>query len=111
LGNSQLAEVGSRLATIIEHLLKLRHSSAQLPRRGWRVTVVTRRHDLARILRLDPSLRRRLADELTGACQAARHRSLVAKPPGERWSPVPEACPFTLDQILEADWFPVRSSA
>ncbi len=110
LGNSQLAEAGSRLATIIEHLLKLRHSSAQLPRRGWRVTVVTQRHDLARLLRLSPSLRRRLDGELTDAWQAARRRALMAKPPGERWSRVPEACPFSLDQILDPDWFPVRSS-
>ncbi|WP_222182412.1 DUF29 domain-containing protein [Geminicoccus harenae] len=110
LSNSQQAELGSRLTTILEHLLKLRHSSAQLPRRGWRVTVVTQRHDLARLLRLSPSLRRRLSEQLPEAYEAARQRAQTGKPPGERWSRVPETCPFAVEQILDPNWFPARSS-
>src|ERR671921_278798 len=45
LGKSQRAELRSRLTTIIEHLLKLEHSTAREPREGWEDTVGRTRHD------------------------------------------------------------------
>lgn len=39
LGRSQRHEVRSRIAVIIEHLLKLEHSHAIDPRRGWIDTI------------------------------------------------------------------------
>jgi hypothetical protein len=39
LAVGERASVESHAATIIEHLLKLEHSPADRPRRGWRLTV------------------------------------------------------------------------
>ena len=57
LGQSQRSELMSRVATIIEHLLKLEHSPAIDPRRGWVETVDRERDSVRRLLRASPSLR------------------------------------------------------
>jgi hypothetical protein len=68
LGTSQRSELRSRIATIIEHLLKLEHSPAAGPRRGWIETVLRERVNIERLLETSPSLRREaagmLADDL-----------------------------------------------
>jgi hypothetical protein len=57
LGRSDRRELRSRIATIIEHLLKLEHSSAREPREGWRNTVDRSRREAKLILKESPSLR------------------------------------------------------
>lgn len=67
LGISQRNALRSRIATIIEHLMKLELSPAQEPRRGWAETVVRTRLRIERLLKDSPSLRREvpqiIADE------------------------------------------------
>ena len=46
LGETVYRSVRSRVRTIIEHLLKLEHSPASEPKRGWRETIRTQRADL-----------------------------------------------------------------
>lgn len=46
LGETVYRSVRSRVRTILEHLLKLEHSAADEPKRGWRETVRTQRADL-----------------------------------------------------------------
>lgn len=61
LGKSQRSELRSRLATIVEHLLKLAYSPAQDPRDGWRDTVRRERRDVGAVLDDNSSLRREVA--------------------------------------------------
>ncbi len=67
LGRSTARELRSRMATIIEHLLKLRHSTAADPRVGWTVTIARERAEVAELLAENPSLRGRLAETTEGA--------------------------------------------
>ncbi len=60
LGNSERRALGSRVAVVVEHLLKLQASPATEPRRQWRETVRRARQDIERILDDSPSLRREL---------------------------------------------------
>jgi hypothetical protein len=57
LGRSQRRELRSRLATIIEHLLKLQFSSAVEPRAGSVETIGRERGDIERLLEDSPSLK------------------------------------------------------
>jgi Domain of unknown function DUF29 len=57
LARSQRRELRSRLATVIEHLLKLEHSSASEPRLGWRQTIRRERREIGSLLDDSPSLR------------------------------------------------------
>jgi Domain of unknown function DUF29 len=106
LGGALKRSVRSRVRTIIEHLLKLQHSPAVDPRPGWRDTVRTQRDDL--VDDLTPSLRRELQGELEELYARARQRAQGSlRDHGERAAAdaLPEACPYTADQIT-GDWVP-----
>ena len=72
LGRSDRREIASRLDTIIQHLLKLRHSTADLPRAGWVNTVMRERDAVRGLLDESPSLLRHLPD-------LARQKMLIAR--------------------------------
>lgn len=57
LGRSQRRELRSRIAVIIEHLLKLELSPSVEPRFGWIETIGRERCDVERLLDDSPSLR------------------------------------------------------
>ena len=75
LGRSQRSELHNRIATVIEHLLKLRFSPAVEPRAGWVVTIVREQGRIKRLLRESPSLRREvpaiIAEEIPEAARVA----------------------------------------
>jgi len=75
LGRREHSELGSRIATIIEHLVKLEHSTARDPRPGWAATVRRERQGIERLLRRNPSLRREIPavvdEEAPGAARLA----------------------------------------
>jgi len=106
LGESLYRSVRSRVRTIIEHLLKLEHSPAGEPQKGWRETVRTQRADLDEDLtaalraRIETGLPRYYAKARRDAAAALRdygeHRAADA---------LPQTCPYTLDQIT-SDWLP-----
>ncbi|HEX6144217.1 MAG TPA: DUF29 domain-containing protein [Geminicoccaceae bacterium] len=105
LAGSERAAVESHAATVIEHLLKLEHSPAARPRRGWRLTVARDRGRLAR--RLTPRLRQHLERSLDGPFQDGSRAAAIGleidRVPAEA---LPRACPYTLEQILDRDWYP-----
>ncbi len=57
-------ELASRLAVIVEHLVKLEFSPASEPRAGWTITIRRERSELRGILEDSPSLRREVANML-----------------------------------------------
>src|SRR6266851_4276839 len=57
LGNSLRLAVESQISRIIQHQVKLAHSPAVDPRRGWRRTIRQARAEIDRILRKNPTLR------------------------------------------------------
>lgn len=78
LGKSDRRAVRSRLHTILEHLYKLRFSTARDPRFGWTGTVTREREELRLILEDSPSLRRGLHELLPDAARAARRSAVAA---------------------------------
>jgi hypothetical protein len=105
LAMGERAAVESHAETIIEYLLKLEHSPAERPRRGWRLTVVRHRGRLAKRLRtsLGNRLEASLGDVYRDARRAAAIGLEVDKVPAGQ---LPDRCPYTLDQVLDADWLP-----
>ena len=114
LGKSDRRELRSRLALIIEHLVKLRHSRARDPRRKWRETIRGERAEVERILEDSPSLRREVANLIVKEAKHAielviaelEERGEIAPAMGQALSkPKSEGSPYTVAQIL-GDWFP-----
>ena len=114
LGKSTAHQLESRLTTIIEHLLKLRHSPAGEPRAGWMGTVARGRAQAENLIEESPSLRAKLGVLLSRANRTAARAvgvELEARreigPAEARSLGVPELTP---DQVL-GDWFPDRPPA
>jgi len=105
LRKAERSAVLSRARQIVAHLLKLEHSPASWPRRGWKETVLTQRMDLEEIL--SPTLHRELAANLGQVYERARRnaaRNLKQDKVAER--DLPSECPYRLEQILDPDWLP-----
>ena len=106
LGESLYRSVRSRVRTIIEHLLKLEHSPARGPRGLWLDTIAVQRADLEDDL--TASLRARIETELPKQYERARAaaaRALRRHGEAAAADALPEACPYTLDEIT-GDWWP-----
>lgn len=106
LGESVYRSVRSRVRTIVEHLLKLEHSPASEPKRGWRETIRTQRADLDEDL--SAALRPRIEAGLPRFYAKARRDAAAAlRDYGEPAAAdaLPRTCPYMLDQII-SDWLP-----
>ena len=105
LSRRERDSVESYTETILEHLLKLAFSPAARPRRGWLVALDKQRTRLAR--KLTPSLRNHLQVELP-ALYAGQRRPVARQLARDHVSPnaLPATCPYTLEQVLDADWYP-----
>lgn len=111
LGANTRRELATRIGAIIEHLLKLQHSDAVEPRRGWIDTVFRERLDVALLLDENPSLRPRLP--ATVASELRRRRKLTLALLDEHGDAKPgtrsaiAASDYGADQVL-GDWLPPR---
>ena len=95
----------NRARQILAHFIKLEHSPASWPRRGWRETIGTQRMDLDEIL--SPTLRRELLAEMDAVYARARRsaaRDLMQDKVAEQQ--LPSVCPYTLEQVLDHEWLP-----
>lgn len=109
LGKSVRRGIHSHIRTIIEHLLKLRYSSAALPKAGWRETITNCRVEIDALLDEAPSVRPQIADFIRDEIPRAvrlvirnldQHDELNTALRKEL-----AAATYTSDQIL-GDWFP-----
>lgn len=107
VGASDRRELHSRLARIIEHLLKLEDSTLGEPRHGWRSSVRAERISLERLLKQSPSLRRWATGEISDAYTHAAHR-LEPQLIQLTMDPLPDTCPYDLEQILTNEWWPMQ---
>jgi len=109
LGRSERDAVRSQVRRIIEHLLKLEYSGAQEPRDGWKDTVADARAVLDD--KLSPSLRRDLKTVwprlYTQVLPKAR-RALRRFDEPDAAAGLPADCPYDLDDICRAEWYPAN---
>jgi hypothetical protein len=109
LGISQRHELRSQIQRIIRHLLKLEHSPAVDPRRGWVETINDARTEIELLIEDSPSLKNELG-RLTEAELARGSR--VAIRDLEKYGEVDTAIASSIrrtrykeDQVI-GDWFP-----
>jgi hypothetical protein len=99
MGRTEKRELISRLTVLLLHLLKWR---SQPTHRGasWRLSVANARDDLTD----NPSLRVQLADATASAYRRA-HRQAAAET-GHPESTFPDSCPWTFEQMMDAEFWP-----
>ncbi len=106
MGKTEKRELASRLAVLLLHLLKWQ---SQPERRGasWESTIEIQRIDLDVHLRDNPSLKALLGETIAHAYQKARIGA--AAETGLPKTSFPTACPWTFDQIMDAEFWPDSS--
>jgi hypothetical protein len=103
LGASQKAAVDSQMVRLLMHLLKWVYQPTRRTK-SWRVSIVNARVEIALHMRGSPSLKTHqsvfwLQNYLAARKAAANETGLLLKR-------FPEAPPFTLEQVLDDDFWP-----
>jgi Domain of unknown function DUF29 len=109
LGRALRHELRSRIAVIVEHLLKLECSPATDPRRGWMETIERERLEIELLLDDAPSLKGDVPPLVPAEmARAARYTLQAHRRHGEATLAIVtklEAASYTEEQVL-GDWFP-----
>ncbi len=101
MGGSRERELESRLGVLLAHLLKWRYQPDRRSR-SWRLTIAEQRRRIARLLKRNPSLKPLLAETLEDAYGDAL--LIAARETDLDESAFPPACPFALEEIMDANW-------
>jgi len=98
----------SQIARITEHLWELQYSRVEEFRPGWESSVAVHRSKARRIVADSPGLKVELEAILSGSYEDGRR--FAARSLRNELAPttLPEVCPYSLDQILNRDWWPRR---
>ena len=112
MSKSDLRELRSRFVILIAHLLKWEFQLNQLKDRwrdysgnSWKGTISVQRSEVIDLLKENPSLKRFLSDSIDKAYPIAL-KSAIAET-GLSKSVFPSECPYTIEQLLDEDFFPI----
>jgi hypothetical protein len=105
LGKSQHRELASRLDVLVMHLLKWRYQPERRQEgHSWRSTIRTQRRELRRLLQQNPSLVPQVAPIMAEGYEDARLEA--SDDTGLPLATFPPVCPWTAEQVLDADFWP-----
>jgi hypothetical protein len=102
LGKRERRALESRLGVLLGHLLKWRFQPDYPHRKSWRATINAQRRSIDKLLAENPSLRAQLPALLVSAFPDGLDL-VVAETPLD-YGDLPETCPWTQEQILDAWW-------
>lgn len=107
LAKSEKHALQSRIARLLEHLLKLTYARERMLEsnsRGWQLSARNARDAVHQLLQENPGLQSRLEDIFIRAYRSARNDALrLLRLPD---SAIPEASPWTLEQAIDEKFFP-----
>lgn len=103
MGESRERELENRLGVLLTHLLKWVFQSS---RRGnsWIATIKEQRRRVKRVLKKNPGLKSYLEEAFEYAYGDAR--LMATRETGMEENTFPEACPFTIEQTLDDEFWP-----
>jgi uncharacterized protein DUF29 len=106
LGRSERREIGTRLALLIAHLLKwqFQPDKHEIHGRSWRSTINEQRRQITKLTTEMPSLQRLLCRDLAEAYERAV--ILASRETGPLQWDFPQTCPYSLEQILDTQYWP-----
>jgi hypothetical protein len=105
VGKSEKRELASRMAVLLAHLLKWR-SQPEKRSNSWRATISDQRKRIALAIKQTPSLKAVMRDPdwqedtwLDARAQARNETGLAEED-------LPEACPWSMEQAADAEFWP-----
>jgi hypothetical protein len=109
VGKSEQRELASRMAVLLAHLLKWRLQPA-LRGASWRHTIAVQRMDVAYLLAEAPSLRTRFEDTAWRDVVWGKAVDGASRETGIDVDVFPATCPWTMEQALDAGFFPADAA-
>lgn len=103
MGRRERNELVSRLIILIAHLLKWQYQPEHRTS-SWRGTIVEQRVQVAREIRLSPSLNAFFAEAIQEAYPDAVH--IAAKETGMKTEEFPASCPYVGHQLSDESYWP-----
>jgi uncharacterized protein DUF29 len=103
MGKTEKRELVNRLEVLLMHLLKWKYQP-NLRGRSWRLTIKAQRNQTADHIRDNPSLKAKLPEIMANAYRDARLMAAKETPIDE--DEFPDACPWTFEQAMDADFWP-----
>lgn len=103
MGKREKRALRSRMVVLLAHLLKYAYQPQQRSS-SWNGTIREQRKQLSELLGDSPSLKPQLLEQLQDGYISAR--LLAAGDTGIVATAFPEQCPFTLEQILDENFWP-----
>ena len=105
VGKSEKRELASRMAVLLAHLLKWSRQPENRTN-SWRATIIVQRKRIALAIKETPSLKAVMRDRdwqeavwLDALAQASKETGLAEED-------LPEACPWTMDQAADPEFWP-----
>jgi len=110
MARSEKRQLENRIRILVMHLLKWRHQPEEhsYHRHSWRSTINEQRDRLELLLRDNPGLRPQLPEVLAEHYLKARKHA--SEETGKLLDTFPEVCPWTVQQILDDDFWPEGES-
>lgn len=107
MGREQAHALRSALAQAIAHLLKLKFSPAEAPRRHWEEELTSQRAQIESRLETNPGLTAKLPELYSQAWRSARKMALISLE-RDGVTRLPNECPFSVEDIQSFDFWPER---
>jgi len=110
MARSHKRELGNRIRILVMHLLKWCYQPEvhQYHGHSWRSTINEQRSELELLLQDNPSLHRQLPEVLAERYPKARKHA--SDETGKLLVTFPDICPWTVQQMLDDDFWPTASS-
>lgn len=106
MGKEQKLALQSLLRQILVHLIKLEHSPAREPRSKWTEEIIEFRDQAQARIEATPSLKHYTPELFAKAWQQARRAADKTFELHREQVSVPEICPYSIEQVLDPDYFP-----
>lgn len=103
LGKSERRAIASQLTRLLLHLLKWQYQP-QRRSDSWLDSITDARTQIELAIEDSPSLKNYPVEQLEESYQRSRRQA--AKQTGIQVSVFPEACPYSLELVLNEDWLP-----
>jgi hypothetical protein len=103
MGKSERHELRGRMRVLLSHLLKWKYQPDRRSR-SWKATIRIQREETVHLLQQMPSLRGYLQNQLRQVYAVAVEGAIAETDLTDEV--FPPACPFSIDQILDTEFFP-----
>jgi hypothetical protein len=107
MGKRDKREIISRLSILLMHLLKWQFQPG-FRGASWQNTIIEQRQQVQLILEDSPSLKHQVEEKITKAYQSALRKAVNET--GLPLSHFPQICPYTLEQMLDDNFYPIDTN-